>query len=193
MAQFGGRARQVEREEQEQEQEVEEAIDFEEAERDLEEESFEIVLEIDKLDEEWHEIADELGTYAGLSLYCSDKKYKSQVNSVLDHVHHYDTLLYQILLVKAELEGATHTLNKTIKEIEKIETKYKPKYFHSKLQDDCKGRRYIERNKKKLQSDVQMQSYDGQALIIDNDIHTYIRHITRLVDLVDKHAHHVLD
>lgn len=191
-AQFGGRGRQEKREKEEAEQTIQK-IDYEQLEFDFEDQAFEIVNELDRLDDAWHEIADEMGTYAGLAFYCKDKEYKYEIDNLLNDIHHYDTLLYQILLAKVELDGASHTLRRTIKEIEKVENKYRPKNFHIKLQDDCKGRREIERNKKKLQSDIQAESYDGRALIINNDIHTYIHHITNLVDLIDKHAHHILD
>ena len=159
----------------------------------VEAEGHEVVKELDRIDSTWHVIADKLGTYAGLSKYCTEAEYKKKVNTLLDEVHHYDTLLYQILIRKAELEGDGKTLKRTIKEVEKVETKYKPKSFARKLKDDCKGRNYIEKYKKKLKRDVQMESYDGQALVIDNDIHAYIKRITHLLDLIDKHAHHLLD
>ena len=160
---------------------------------EIEEEGHEIVKELDSLDAAWDEIAEELGTYAGLARYCTEDEYKQEVNELLDKIHHYDTLLYQILISKAEIEGRTKTLSRTIKEIEKVETKYKPKNFALKLKDDCKGRKEIEKDKEKLKLDVQTESYDGKALIIDNDIHTYIKRIAHLLHLVDKHAHHLLD
>lgn len=162
-------------------------------EEEIAEQGHEIVNELDNLDAAWHEVADELGTYAGLTRYCTNAEYKTQVNALLDDIHHYDQELYRVLMAKKEIEGESHKLKITLKEIEKVEDKYRPKNFNAKLNDDCKGRSAIEKDKKKLKRDIQMESYDGKALVLDNDIHTYIKHITHLVDLVDKHAHHLLD
>ena len=195
-AQFGNRKRekaQQEAEEEEEEQEEEDALDELFLEEEIEEVGARIVEELDVLDEKWHEVEDVIGTYDGLRLYCGDNRYRSAVNRLLEDIHHYDTLLYDILEKKASLEGANLELRITLKEISEIEGKYKPRNFVHKLNEDCREMRDIEKNKKKLLLDIQMDSYDGRALIVDNDIYSYLHHITRLVDLVDKHAHHLLD
>ena len=181
-AQFGKKKRQQEREK-------EQTLTYEEIER----EGHDIVEHLDELDAEWHEYSDELATYAGLLRFCTDNEYRRKIEVILNNVHAYDRKLYNVLLSKAELEGTDRTLRKTLKEIEKIEDKYRASNFKKKLNDDCKGAKKIEKNKEKLQRDVQMESFDGKAMVIDNDIHVYIRKVTHLIDLIDKHAHHLLD
>ena len=152
-----------------------------------------VIQAFDEIVFKWEEIADELGTYAGLSKFCTNREYKDQINDLLHDIHHFDTLLYSILTAKAELEYVNHELKVTLHEIEKVEDKFKPRNFYAKLKDDCVARKYIERHKKELTNDVGMKSFDGEALILDSDIHHYIHQVTHLVELIDKHGHHLLD
>ena len=152
----------------------------------------ELLIEFDKIIQEWEIASSDLGTYDGLAKYCSEKEYRDEIDGLLGAIHHYDTLLYGVLKDKALYESG-HELKVTIREIEKIEGKYKPKYFHKHINDDCTGRRQIEKDRDKIANDLHTNSYDGQALVIDNDIHQYIHRITHLVELIDKHAFHLID
>ena len=184
-AQWGNRAKEEEEEKHEFERRLKQERLLEQG-RDVVEAFDEVVLR-------WEEVAEELGTYAGLSEFCTNSEYKDHVNVILHDIHHFDTLLYSVLTAKVELESINHELKVTLHEIEKVEEKFKPKNFYSKLKDDCTARKYIERHKEELQNDVGMKSFDGEALILDNDIHHYIHQVTHLVELIDKHGHHLLD
>lgn len=152
----------------------------------------EAVRLFDKVAIEWLELSDELGTYAGLGEYCKNKEYKNYVMDVLDELHHYDTLIYQVLSEKA-LERSNHELKVTLHEIEKVEDVFKPRNFKRKLNEDCKLRRSLERSYDDIKNDIGMESYDGKNLILENDIYTYMHKISHLVKLIEKHIHHILD
>ncbi|MCY4419312.1 MAG: hypothetical protein OXB93_05660 [Cytophagales bacterium] len=151
-----------------------------------------LVEEYDRVVKEWDIMAEEISDYRGLSFYCTNAEYRENVMYILDTIHHLDSLLYKALEKKARI-SSNRELRTTIKEIDRLENKYKPQNFIRKLNDDCRERRYLEKNYKKLRNDLGMESYDGRALIVENDAATYVYHIKRLTDLVDKHIHHILD
>ena len=153
----------------------------------------EIAVNFDKVVKEWDEVAEYLGTYDGMLSYCEVEEFQDRVDGLLGEIHHYDTLLYGVLQYKKHHNHNSRELRKTLAEIEKVEHKYNPKNFHRHLNEDCRSGKSLERNRKKLANDIHMNSYDGKTLILDNEIHTYIRHITHLVDLVDKHILHLLE
>ena len=152
-----------------------------------------VLKEFDLMVFHWEESSQMLDNYEGLKKYCFDREFKKETIDLLDQMHHYDSLLYKILLQKMQEGGGGRELRVTIHEIEKFETKYKPKKFLAKLNDDCKGEHYLERHKKDLERETGMEAYDGQALVIGNDAATYIHHINRLLDLIEKHAHHLVE
>ena len=151
-----------------------------------------VLVEFEGIIEDWEITAKSLGTYRGLSKYCEDQIYKDSIDGLLGAIHHYDSLLYSVLKEKS-LYNSSHELSVTIKEIDALETKFKPANFHKHLKDDCRGKREIEKNEKKIRNDLNIDSYDGQSLILDTDIHQYIHRITHLVELIDKHALHLID
>ena len=150
-----------------------------------------VLMEFDKITKEWTAIAKEFGSYKGLTKYCSEREFRNEVDALLGAIHHYDTLLYGILINKT-LHTSNPELKITIREIEKVEKDFKPKNFHEHLNQDCRHRRKLERNKEKTKNDMHIYSYDGQVLIIENDIRQYVQRITRLVGLIHKHAFHLI-
>lgn len=150
-----------------------------------------VLKEFDAMVFHWEENSQSLDTYNGLKKYCFDREYKQRIIVSLEKMHHYDSLLYGILRAKMKENG--HELRITVREIEQFENKYKPMRFIEKLNDDCAGERYLERHKKELKREIGLESYDGQAEVIENDAATYIHHINRLLDLIDRHAHHLIE
>ncbi|WP_339789291.1 MAG: hypothetical protein ACMVP2_27250 [Imperialibacter sp.] len=152
--------------------------------------SVSIVKKFDELVLKWDLLAVELGQYEGLDKYCTDKSYQDNVIKTLEEIHHYDTLLYQTLAKKARYDKSAE-IKKTLKQIEEFETEYKGPSFLKKLHDECVGRREIEKDYKETRNDIGMNSYDGQVLVLEADLNKYVQHITRLMDHIEEHIHHL--
>lgn len=149
-----------------------------------------IVKQFDNLVLRWDLMSTELGTYEGLTKYCTDKQYQQEVITTLNEIHHYDTLLYQKLSQKARFSDNSE-LKKTLAQIEEFETEFKGPSFMKKLQDECVGRREIEKGYEETKNDIGMNSYDGQVLVLETDLHKYVVHITKLMDHIKEHVHHL--
>lgn len=149
-----------------------------------------IVKEFDDVVTRWDLLSSDLGSYEGLNKYCTEKAYQDNVIQTLNDIHHYDSLLYEKLARKARF-GANHELKKTLQQIEEFETEFKGPSFLKKLHDECVGRREIEKNADETRNDIGMNSYDGQVLVLEADLNKYVVHITRLVDHIKDHIHHL--
>ena len=154
------------------------------------EEEENVVAKFDELVTRWDLLSADLGSYEGLNKYCTQKQYQEDVLKILNEIHHYDSLLYDRVSRKARFDKS-HELKKTLQQIEEFEEEYKSPSFIKKLHDECVGRREIEKDSKELRSDIGTNSYDGQVLILEADLHKYIVHITKLVDHIKEHNHHL--
>ncbi|MDI9356896.1 MAG: hypothetical protein QM536_07750 [Chitinophagaceae bacterium] len=140
----------------------------------------------------WDDEAKKLSQYAGLSDYCMIPSYKEDIIEILNGIHHYDSIIYRNLKQKEKNESS-HELRVSIKQIEDFEGNYKPKMFLKKLNSECAMRRTLESEYKKgIDNDLGEQSYDEMVVIVESDLRKYIRHITKLVDHIKKHSHHLL-
>ncbi len=149
-----------------------------------------IVKQFDALVIKWELLSNDLATYEGLEKYCTEKEYQTNVIKTLDEIHHYDSLLYQVISKKARFDKSAE-LKKTLAQIEEFETEYKGPSFIKKLHDECVGRREIEKDSKETRNDIGMNSYDGQVLILEADLKKYVTHITKLMDHIEEHVHHL--
>ena len=151
---------------------------------------------LDRFDEvvgSWDEEAKKLSLYAGLSDYCMVRSYKDQINDILNGLHHYDSIIYRNLKQKEKNESS-HELKVSIKQIEDFEVHYKPKMFLKRINRECALRKTLESEYKKgIDNDLGEQSYDEMVVIVESDLRKYIKHITKLVDHIKKHSHHLLE
>lgn len=145
---------------------------------------------IDALTKKWDVESEILRTYDGLSKFCDDREYRLEVVDMVNSIHHYDSSLYA-QLQKAYRFNKDHEIEKTIKEIEKFEKQYSMKKFIHFLHEECITRKGIEKNAKESRNDIGANSYDGQVYIVETELNNYIRHITKIVDHIDKHVHHL--
>lgn len=145
---------------------------------------------IDDLTYEWDLEADNLNNYEGLSRFCVDKEYRLNVIDLLNDIHHYDSVLYD-RLVKAARFNDDREINKTLKEIAKFEEEYSMKKFIHFLHEECIVRSDIEKNAEDLRNDIGSSSYDGQIYIVETELNKYIKHITRRMDHIREHVHHL--
>ncbi len=144
------------------------------------------------LTESWLERSDLLHEYAGINHYCQSPEFRESVNSVLDGLHHYDSLLMEKMkdpVVALSLDYREQ--KKTIKDIAKLETGYSSKDFLEHMRETCKFRNEIEKNADRLRNDSGPESYDGKVLVLETDVQRYLNHIDKLVVKIESHLHYL--
>lgn len=146
--------------------------------------------EYDYLTAKWLEASLDLKEYSGLTTFCKDASYKEQTIGLLETLHHYDSLVLDIINDPANIGSISHKeYKKTFKDIEKFETNYGIKEFISLLNESCATRRDLERNKKDLSKESGMYSYDGQLLVLETQLRKFLKHIDKKVVAIDEHLH----
>jgi len=149
-----------------------------------------IAADFDLLDIEWHEIARGLDNYGGFKNYCTSRDYQSKVLNNLNSIHHYDSLIILKINDPAYTMSA-HERKATLKEISKFESKYSARNFIKTLKRECKERKEIEKEHKHDSGGFGQDTYDGQKYILEVELGSYVHHITKMVDHIDKHLHHI--
>lgn len=147
--------------------------------------------EFDALTAEWLEISEELKTYNGLGRFCKSKEFRETSLSVLRQLHHYDSLVLEVLLNTDESElGVSHREYKhTLKDIEKFEEEYGIKVFIAFLKEGCVTWKELEKNRETLVKESGMYSYDGQLLVLETQLEMFLKHIDKKVIAIDEHIH----
>ena len=140
---------------------------------------------IEELTLQWDKEAEKLSTYEGLTEFCTVKVYRSEMSNTLNDIHHYDSVLYKIIAKKARF-GGDPEMKKTLKDIEKLETEYSIKDFLSFLYEECTARNEIEKNARKSG-----KNKDGEVYMLETELNKYIKHITKRIDVVREHVHHL--
>lgn len=145
---------------------------------------------IDELTYAWDLESDNLDDYEGMSKFCFEEQYRFEVITMLKDIHHYDSVLLE-RLQRASRFSHDKEIAKTLKDIEKFEKQYSMKEFIAFLYDECQGISEIERNREDLEDEIGQESYDGRILVIETELAKYIHHITKRVDAVRDHVHHL--
>jgi hypothetical protein len=145
---------------------------------------------IDEITYDWDLEADKLSTYAGLQELCTDEEYRVRILTLLDKIHHYDTVLYGIL-VKLSRTSDDREVKKTLKDIKKFEDEYNTQSFVHFMNEECKVMRDIERNSEETSNDVGINSYSGQVYLLETELYKYVKHVTARVDKIREHVHHL--
>jgi hypothetical protein len=145
---------------------------------------------IDDITFAWDLESDNLDTYDGMLKFCTNREYRLEVIGMLHDIHHYDSVLLE-RLNKAARFNKTKELEKTLKDIQAFEQEYSMKEFIQFLFDECQGISDIERHKKDLLDELGEESYDGKRYTIETEIAKYIHHITKRVDTIREHVHHL--
>ncbi len=149
-----------------------------------------VLASLDETTFSWDLLGSELQTYEGLKKYCNDDKYKQEVLQTLEHLHHYDTIIYNVLVKKYRIHKSRE-IHKTLEEIKLFETEYSPQKFAKFLAAECKEERFIEHHKKETIHEIGAESYDGQIQILENQLFRYVKHVTKIVDHIKDNAHHL--
>lgn len=145
---------------------------------------------IEELTYNWDDEAVKLNNYGGLNKFCASPEYRNEIISLLKDIHHYDSALYD-RLVKASRFSKDKEIEKTMKEIEKFETEYDMKSFLHFLHEECVRVKDIEHNADISKNDIAENSYDGQVYLVETELNKYIKHITKRMDHIRKHIHHL--
>ncbi|MEM6831686.1 MAG: hypothetical protein AAF551_14340, partial [Bacteroidota bacterium] len=121
---------------------------------------------IDKVTYQWDLEADKLATYEGLLVVCTDKPYRMEIISLLNEIHHLDSVLYDVL-VELSRVNTDKEIRKTIKEIEQFENEYDTKSFIHFMSKECKASKEIEKDSEDSRNSVGERSYSGQVYILE--------------------------
>ncbi|MFT4737425.1 MAG: alkyl hydroperoxide reductase subunit AhpF [Cyclobacteriaceae bacterium] len=145
---------------------------------------------IDRVSFDWDTQAVELEYYAGLTKFCKDAEYRTSIIELMSEIHHFDSLLYEKALV-AQSRSDDKEIKKLIKEIEGFEGKYSFHDFIHFLKEECDGLKKLEKNSEDLNTATGEESLDGQIYIIEVEMQRYVKHLTKRVDHIRKHVHHL--
>lgn len=146
--------------------------------------------DFDLLTAEWLSASGELKTYNGLDRFCTSPDFRETTLDVLDLLHHYDSLVLEILLDPSyDLEISHREYKHTIKDIQEFEEEYSIKDFVAFLRKSCGTRNDLERNKEDLIKESGMYSYDGQILVLETQLRQFLKHIDKKVIAIDDHLH----
>lgn len=145
---------------------------------------------IEELSYTWDEEAEILNNYASLEEFCKKASYRKKIVTLLNDIHHYDTLLYNRLV---ELSRVSHDreIKKTLEEIHLLEEEYDTKSFLDFLREECRRVKDIEGHSDELKKDIGHNSYDGQIYLVETELNKFIKQITKRVDHVRKHVEHL--
>lgn len=142
-----------------------------------------IVQIIDELTLQWDEEAKELETYDGLRKYCRDRAYRDNTIQLLNQIHHYDSSLYTIVKKKFA-NNEDPEAKATLEDIETLELDYATKRFLNFLRRECMSFNDNENNKN-------IAGYDEMIKEIEAEMVDYVEAITKQIDTVDEHVHHL--
>lgn len=141
----------------------------------------------------WLGESESLKSYAGIDKYCQSPEYRASVNSLLDEIHGFDSLIL------SKLSDPTSYLNfnakeerKTFSDIKSMESEYGTKNFVKKMRESCAFRNEIEANADDLKNGVGYESYDAKVMLLETDMVRYLKKVDKLILKIDDHLH-VLD
>lgn len=146
--------------------------------------------QIDDVTYSWDLEADKLATYDGLLYVCSNQEYRTKVISLLNEIHHLDSVLYGVL-VKLEKKSKDKEISRTLKDIKKFEMEYGTKNFIHFMGDECHAAGEIEKDAENTKNQVGINSYSGQVYVLETELFKYVKHVTQRVDKIRLHVHHL--
>ncbi len=145
---------------------------------------------IDQVTYDWDMEADKLETYEGLRFLCEDRTYRDRIITLLKDIHHLDTVLYGVLIDLSRTSDDKE-IKKTLKDIQKFEEEYDTKSFIQFMSSECKASKGIETNADDTRNEVGITSYSGQVYVLETELFNYVRHVTKRVDKIRVHVHHL--
>ncbi|MEQ9467970.1 MAG: hypothetical protein RLN88_11200 [Ekhidna sp.] len=144
-----------------------------------------IVAVIDDLTVKWDKQAEELETYSGIKYYCTAEVYREKTIALLDKIHHYDTLLYQIVSEKYE-NSSDKEADATLKDILTVEIEYTTPNFKAFLKEEC-----VKFEEIGEEYDISSSKYFKEIEKLEKELAKYVDAVTARIDLIDEHVHHL--
>ncbi len=145
-----------------------------------------IVEIIDDLTSQWEESATLLDSYDGLEDYCRNKVFRNEMKDLLNKIHHYDTVLYNIVIEKYNTDKNKEA-KATIDDINTVEVEYTTLSFLKFLRTECGKFNDIEKNYGKAGGEI----YEQEVEALEEELDKYIVNITRRIEIIDEHVHHL--
>ena len=145
---------------------------------------------IDELTYRWDLEADKLSSYEGLVDLCTDDIYRQDIFQLLRDIHHYDTVLYDVL-TDLSRRSSDREISKTLKDIKKFEEEYDTESFIRFMSEECKAMIDIEKHADDTKNEVGYTSYSSQVYILETELFQYVKHVTNRVDKIRQHVHHL--
>ena len=149
-------------------------------------EESEVVKAVDELRYKWDDEALRLQTYEGLGSFCGNSTYRKEIISMLDEIHHYDTLLYGIVTRKFA-STKDQEAKATLDGIETLESDYKTLSFRKFIHKECNTYNEIEMNLGREQGG----EYKKEKKALETELKKYVKEITKQIDVIDEHVHHL--
>jgi len=145
---------------------------------------------VDELTYRWDLEADKLSSYEGLTNLCSDEEYRLEIFQLLRDIHHYDTILLNVL---TDLSKRNHNkeISRTLRDIKKFEREYDMKKFIHFMSEECKAMLAIEKDAEDTRNEVGYTSYSSQVYMLETELYKYVKHVTDRVDKIRQHVHHL--
>lgn len=148
--------------------------------------------EYDLLTAQWLETSEQLKTYSGLGAFCNNANFRNETIETLQLIHHYDSLVLDILQDPTLIADVSHReYKRTMKDLEKMETDYSIKSFIDVLRESCITRKTLEQDRDELQKESGMYSYDGQVMVMETKLNKFLKHIDKKIEDMDAHIHKI--
>ncbi len=144
-----------------------------------------IVAVVDDLTARWDKQAFELKRYTGLKYYCTAEVYREKTIDLLDKIHHYDTVLYNIVSTKYA-NSKDKEAEATLKDIITVEADYTTLSFKDFLNQECEGFDEIEGSYSRSDD-----KYYKAVEKLEKELSKYVISITTRIDNIDEHIHHL--
>lgn len=145
-----------------------------------------------RLTDKWLMISREMQNYSGLTKFCDDAEFREMALGTLKSIHHYDSLILDLLKDPTLKLSVSHQEYKeTVKDFEKLETEYGAKAFLQVIKESCVTMRELEKDKEKLKRQSGVYSYDGQIMNLENYLMGYLNHLDKKVVKMKDHIHNI--
>ena len=154
------------------------------------EDTLSVVEHLDQLTLLWDVESIELKTYQGLRKFCRSTAYRNSITEMLESMHHYDSMLYD-MAIEASKQKHAH-MKHLIHELESFEKHFSVKQFLNHLKEECGEQSNLERHKKDYKKDNGDESYDSKVYVVELELKKYVKHLTHRIDRLDKHVHHLI-
>ncbi len=142
------------------------------------------------LTDQWLELSEILQSYEGLSAFCKTPELRDYSLDILSQLHHYDSVVLEFLHEPdTETVIGSKEYRRSLKDIEKFENDYDNRSFMAFLRNSCIARNELEKDKEELVNGYGSDSYDGQVLVLENELGKFMRHLDRRIVHIEKHLH----